>query len=38
LDQAKILIKALESGAEAFGFVGDHWTRGRVAVVSRQVV
>lgn len=33
LDQAKILIKTLQSGAEAFGFVGELWTRGRVADV-----
>lgn len=37
LDQAKILIKALESGAEAFGFVGDLWTRGRVAEVIHRL-
>jgi len=33
LEEAKILIKTLQSGAEAFGFVGEIWTRGRVADV-----
>ncbi len=36
-EQVEQLPQVLSQGAEAFGFRGDVWTRGRVAAVIKQV-